>query len=210
MGRLHRRTRAYLHEHDERDARLLVPVRARGLGCSTAQCRVVRVPCLQRIAQTNQMRRAINFKLEKERKMRSRRWAPRRGFRSRDGCSHCGGPALQSAIVGANMGPVSAMAAAPAGPFTVHFGLQCPSGSSQVHRSRPQPPRRECVFDAVHGIDRNGVFFSRYAMLVTPINYLLCSVNLALFGSSAWHLGRKIKADYIDGEATEKQSKSRP
>ena len=23
-------------------------------------------------------------------------------------------------------------------------------------------------------------------------------MNIALFGSSAWHLGRKIKADYID------------
>ena len=32
----------------------------------------------------------------------------------------------------------------------------------------------------------------RYAMLVTPINYMLCSVNVALFGSSAWHLGRKV------------------
>ena len=29
-------------------------------------------------------------------------------------------------------------------------------------------------------------------MLVTPINYMLCSVNVALFGSSAWHLGRKV------------------
>jgi hypothetical protein len=25
-------------------------------------------------------------------------------------------------------------------------------------------------------------------------------VNIALFSSSAWHLGRKIKADYIDDE----------
>lgn len=40
--------------------------------------------------------------------------------------------------------------------------------------------------------------FPRYAMLVSPINYMLCSVNIALFGSSAWHLGRKIKADYVD------------
>ena len=47
-----------------------------------------------------------------------------------------------------------------------------------------------------------GFFFSRYAMLVTPVNYLLCSVNIALFGSSAWHLGRKIKADYIDDQPT--------
>ena len=28
-----------------------------------------------------------------------------------------------------------------------------------------------------------GFFFSRYAMLVSPINYMLCSVNVALFGS---------------------------
>ena len=46
-----------------------------------------------------------------------------------------------------------------------------------------------------------GLFFSRYALLVKPINYTLCSVNIALFGSSAWHLGRKIKADFIDEKA---------
>jgi mitochondrial pyruvate carrier 2 len=44
-----------------------------------------------------------------------------------------------------------------------------------------------------------GFFFSRYALLVTPINYVLCSVNILLFVSSVWHLGRKINADYISG-----------
>ena len=38
-----------------------------------------------------------------------------------------------------------------------------------------------------------------YALLVSPINYMLASVNLALFGSSAWHLGRKINADFLSG-----------
>jgi len=42
-----------------------------------------------------------------------------------------------------------------------------------------------------------GFFFMPYALLVTPINYVLCSVNIALFGSSAWHLGRKVKADFL-------------
>ena len=42
-------------------------------------------------------------------------------------------------------------------------------------------------------------FFSRYALLVAPVNYMLCSVNVALFSSSAWHLGRKVKADFVDG-----------
>ena len=32
-----------------------------------------------------------------------------------------GGPALQSTIVAANLGPVSTLAGAAAGPFTVHF-----------------------------------------------------------------------------------------
>ena len=44
-----------------------------------------------------------------------------------------------------------------------------------------------------------GFFFSRYALLVSPINYLLCSVNIALFSSSAYHLARKINADFIQG-----------
>ena len=42
-----------------------------------------------------------------------------------------------------------------------------------------------------------GAIFSRYGLVVTPINYPLTSVNILLFGSSAWHLGRKIKADYL-------------
>ena len=48
-----------------------------------------------------------------------------------------------------------------------------------------------------------GFFFSRYAMLVAPVNYMLCSVNIALFSSSAWHLGRKINADYIEDKEVE-------
>ena len=39
--------------------------------------------------------------------------------------------------------------------------------------------------------------FSKYALLVSPINYPLMAVNVLLFGSSAWHLGRKVKADFL-------------
>jgi hypothetical protein len=49
-----------------------------------------------------------------------------------------------------------------------------------------------------------GLFFSRYSLLVTPINYTLCSVNVALFGSSAWHLGRKLNADFIEEKKEKK------
>ena len=42
-----------------------------------------------------------------------------------------------------------------------------------------------------------GAIFSRYGLVVTPVNYPLTMVNILLFSSSAWHLGRKIKADYL-------------
>ena len=54
-----------------------------------------------------------------------------------------------------------------------------------------------------------GFFFSRYSLLVTPINYTLCSVNVALFGSSAWHLGRKISADYLTDKPTEDEAEKK-
>ena len=91
------------------------------------------------------------------------------------------------------------MAAAPAGPFTVHFWAPMSkwliSGASFLDLNRPVENVSLMQYTA---LTATGFFFSRYAMLVTPINYLLCSVNIALFSSSAWHLGRKIKADYID------------
>ena len=87
----------------------------------------------------------------------------------------------------------------PAGPFTVHFWAPMSkwliSGASFLDLNRPVENVSLMQYTA---LTATGFFFSRYAMLVTPINYLLCSVNIALFSSSAWHLGRKIKADYID------------
>ena len=52
-----------------------------------------------------------------------------------------------------------------------------------------------------------GFFFSRYSLLVVPVNPLLCSVNIALFASSAWHLGRKVNADYLHIGMEEPQTK---
>jgi hypothetical protein len=56
-------------------------------------------------------------------------------------------------------------------------------------------PRSACC--EIPQLTLTGALFSRYGLVVTPINYPLTSVNVLLFGSSAWHLGRKIKADYM-------------
>lgn len=88
---------------------------------------------------------------------------------------------------------------ADAGPFTVHFWAPMSkwliSGASFFELDRPT---EKISLPQYSALTLTGFFFSRYALLVTPINYVLCSVNIALFVSSAWHLGRKVKADFMD------------
>ena len=85
------------------------------------------------------------------------------------------------------------------GPFTVHFWAPMSkwliSGASFMDLYRDTDKISIAQYSA---LTFTGLFFSRYSLLVTPINYTLCSVNVALFGSSAWHLGRKLNADFIE------------
>lgn len=108
------------------------------------------------------------------------------------------GPTIRAALTNANLGVVSSIAAADAGPFTVHFWAPMSkwmiSGASFMDLYRPTDKISLAQYSA---LTATGLFFSRYALLVTPINYTLCSVNIALFGSSAWHLSRKVNADYL-------------
>ena len=152
------------------------------------------------VAQANQMRRAIEHKLENGEEDQVKEIGVKAAaFAATVGGLVVAGPTMQSAVVGANLGPVSAAAGAAAGPFTVHFWAPMSkwliSGASFLDLDRPT---EKVSLPQYTALTLTGFFFSRYAMLVTPVNYLLCSVNIALFGSSAWHLGRKIKADYID------------
>jgi len=111
------------------------------------------------------------------------------------------GPTAQAALVAADLGMVSSAAGSAAGPFTVHFWAPMSkwmiSGASMFELDRPVEKISLAQYTA---LTATGLFFSRYALLVAPVNYMLCSVNVALFGSSAWHLGRKIKADYVDDQ----------
>ena len=70
------------------------------------------------------------------------------------------------------------------------------SGASFLDLHRPTEDVSLLQYTA---LTLTGFFFSRCALLVAPINYTLCIVDVALFlGSSAWHLGRKLKADFVD------------
>jgi hypothetical protein len=137
------------------------------------------------------------------------------------------GPTVQSLLTKSDYGVISRVAAGPAGPFTgtsyksnrldeanqdanrvqahhflsfltVHFWAPMSkwmiSGASFFDLQRPTDKISLPQYSA---LTLTGFFFSRYALLVSPVNYALCSVNIALFGSSAWHLGRKVNADYL-------------
>lgn len=151
-------------------------------------------------AQLNQLRRALQFKLDQGQNEEVETYAKNAAVVLGGGAACVlGGPSVRSQLVAANLGAVSAVAAADAGPFTVHFWAPMSkwliSGASFMDLNRPTEKISIAQYSA---LTLTGFFFSRYALLVTPINYTLCSVNIALFGSSAWHLGRKINADFIE------------
>jgi len=151
------------------------------------------------IAQCNQMRRALDYKLEQGETEEVRDITMKAAATAAGaGAFVALGPTIQSMLVNANLGIVSTVAGADAGPFTVHFWAPMSkwliSGASFMDLDRPTDKISIAQYTA---LTLTGLFFSRYSLLVTPINYTLCSVNVALFGSSAWHLGRKINADYI-------------
>lgn len=153
-------------------------------------------------AQLNQMRRALDHKVQKGEQEEVNGMLQKVGVAGAvTAAAVAAGPRAQSVLSKANLGPVSSVAAAPAGPFTVHFWAPMSkwfiSGASFMELDRPTDKISLPQYTA---LTLTGLFFSRYALLVAPINYTLCSVNIALFGSSAWHLGRKVKADFIDKE----------
>eukprot|EP00593_Proboscia_inermis_P001634 CAMPEP_0171295564 /NCGR_PEP_ID=MMETSP0816-20121228/4162_1 /TAXON_ID=420281 /ORGANISM="Proboscia inermis, Strain CCAP1064/1" /LENGTH=259 /DNA_ID=CAMNT_0011768311 /DNA_START=56 /DNA_END=835 /DNA_ORIENTATION=+ len=152
------------------------------------------------VAQANQMRRALEYKISKGETEEVKEIGKKGAMVAAVGAG-CVlfGPMAQTAIASANLGPISTVSAAAAGPFTVHFWAPMSkwliSGASFLDMDRPTD---KISLPQYCALTATGFFFTRYALLVVPINYTLCSVNVALFGSSSYHLGRKIKADYID------------
>ena len=153
------------------------------------------------VAQTFQLYRAINHKVESGEGEAVRELGTKVGVGGAALAALIAGSSrLQATLAGSNIGPLSKMAAAPAGPFTVHFWAPASkwliSGASFLDLNRPTDTVSLAQYSA---LTLTGFFFVPYALLVSPINYMLASVNLALFGSSAWHLGRKINADFLSG-----------
>ena len=126
-------------------------------------------------AQANQLRRAIEYKKENGKDDEVDDIMKKAGATAAAGVACVlAGPMVQSAIVNANLGVVSTIAGADAGPFTVHFWAPMSkwmiSGASFLELDRPTEKISLAQYTA---LTLTGFFFSRYALLVTPINYTL-------------------------------------
>jgi len=154
-------------------------------------------------AQLNQLRRSLEYKSEKggekgKEEVEKFMYSAAAGAVGGAACL-LAGPAVRGKLIAANLGILTTVAAAEAGPFTTHFWAPMSkwliSGASFMDLYRDTDKISIAQYSA---LTATGFFFSRYSLLVQPVNYTLCSVNIALFGSSGWHLGRKINADFIE------------
>jgi len=150
------------------------------------------------VAQTNQLRRCLEYKLEhggEEAKKEVAALAQKAAIGGAvvTGCV-LAGPMIQKVV--APYGPAYLSSAG--GPFTIHPWPPVTkiliSGTSMIEYDKPTEKISLSQYSA---LTLTGAIFSQYGLVVSPINYPLTSVNILLFASSLWHVGRKVKADYM-------------
>ena len=156
-------------------------------------------------AQLNQLRRAVEYKLE-----HSATAAQELSEMAQKAA--VGGAALAAALFSSNK-MQAAMAAPsvpsfirnfsahPAGPFTIFFWAPTSkwllSGTNLLNLDKPTDTISMAQTVA---LTATGVIWTRYSFVITPVNYNLAIVNLALGLSSGYHLARKVKADYFSSK----------
>ena len=86
----------------------------------------------------------------------------------------------------------------PAGPFHIHFWAPTFKWMLSVaNLADLNRPTDRISLSQQTALTATGLIWSRYSMVINPVNYNLLIVNLALASSSGYHLFRKIKADYM-------------
>ena len=148
------------------------------------------------VAQINQLRRVLEYKLEKEAGAKAEILALAQ--KSVLVAAAITAYALASPKLKA-ISPEGTYLASAGGPFTIHpwppvTKLFLSAASlTDLHR-----PTDKISLTQYAALTLTGFIFTFYGLYVTPINYPLTTVNIVLFFSSLWHLSRKIKADFID------------
>lgn len=106
-----------------------------------------------------------------------------------------GGP-LQRAIISSKIGGLSTLAASNVGPFYIHFWAPAFKWTLSINNLLDyNRPVDKISTSQMSALTLTGVLFMRWSFVITPVNYNLFAVNLALAISSGYHLGRKVMAE---------------
>jgi len=105
---------------------------------------------------------------------------------------------MQKALMGGGKtGALASMAASPVGPFYIHFWAPAFKWTLSLNNLADYDrPTDKISLSQMSALALTGVLFMRWSFVITPVNYNLFAVNLALALSSGYHLARKVKADY--------------
>eukprot|EP00310_Coccolithus_braarudii_P014018 CAMPEP_0183350998 /NCGR_PEP_ID=MMETSP0164_2-20130417/22896_1 /TAXON_ID=221442 /ORGANISM="Coccolithus pelagicus ssp braarudi, Strain PLY182g" /LENGTH=311 /DNA_ID=CAMNT_0025523069 /DNA_START=36 /DNA_END=971 /DNA_ORIENTATION=- len=149
------------------------------------------------VMQANQLRRCIVYKLQTE--PGAKKELTVLGTKAAASVALVSALIVNSETIKSAVAPYGpAFLTSAGGPFTIHPWPPVTklflSMTSLLELDRPTEKISLTQYAA---LTLTGFIFSFYGLFVTPINYPLTVVNILLFASSAWHLGRKIKADYF-------------
>ncbi|KAG2577480.1 hypothetical protein GQ55_6G069100 [Panicum hallii var. hallii] len=89
----------------------------------------------------------------------------------------------------------------PAGPKTIHFWAPTFKwGISIANIADFAKPPEKISYPQQIAVTCTGLIWSRYSLVITPKNWNLFSVNVAMAGTGLYQLSRKIRQDYLSGE----------
>lgn len=152
------------------------------------------------VAQLNQLRRGIQYQKEREKKTGEKidLNLPAVGAGLALGAlAVVTGPALQKVITNSTLLPEKFITLAnhPAGPFTSQFWAPSMKWTLSVSNIMDlNRPVEKVSLAQQSALTATGFIWTRYALVITPVNYNLCAVNCVLAITGSYHLYRKLRA----------------
>ncbi|KOM53305.1 hypothetical protein LR48_Vigan09g196400 [Vigna angularis] len=94
----------------------------------------------------------------------------------------------------------------PAGPKTIHFWAPTFKwGISIANIADFSKPPEKLSYPQQIAVTATGIIWSRYSTVITPKNWNLFSVNIAMAGTGLYQLSRKLRHDYPSEAAVTKE-----
>lgn len=151
-------------------------------------------------AQLNQLRRGYIFQKEREQKTGQKMdidFTKVGGALALGGVAVVVGPTLQKAILNATSGTINKLAAHPAGPFSSMFWAPTAKWSLSVSNIMDYDRPVEKVSLAQQtALTATGFIWTRYSLVITPVNYNLFAVNGVLALTGSYHMFRKLRSEF--------------